>query len=443
LDALESLVKQDLANLQFELRPLLISDGAGARLLPFASSEEKGKVRDAAVQWRASLDAIHADALPKEGQQRLNHLKAVADGLLRPRPGELGSLQRLGSLAALDAAVWRIVSSRDVIDARIASRQWADRMHSVGEQVLLRQAQAEPALAAEWASVACDFSLALSSKAASEADAGTGDGSAEDIRERLSADGRSGTRCGSEAGVAGPSRDDSQGVVSAPDGPALGKVAALRERFAPVLASLALPPPEAVPLSVLVQRDPLFAGSSARSAIDVLEEAAQRPDRWLDPLIVAATGHEGSAEVVSTWAGLDLVDADALFVPSKAPQVGDALLLVDPSRMAGRRDWEAAAIVVDALVADCFRQLTGQIDCASRRLEGVAEFFGGNLGLPDPRLGVGVLLKLEAYASAGRGPVQSAGVDPRPVQDALGLLATRADRRALASAYGGVTPSNL
>lgn len=441
LQGVESLIKQDLASLQLELRPLLISDGAGATLMPVAMSEEKERVRGVAMQWRASLDAIPFDALSQEGQRRLQHLKTVVDGLLLTGPGEPGSLQRLGSLAAVDAAVWRIVSSRDVIDARVASRLWADRMHSVGEQVLLRQAQADASLASEWASVACDFSVTLSLEMSPNAVTTAGDGGVADIRDRLIAHGRSGEHCG--ARVAAAPRAASQRLNSSHGEPAKGKLAALRDNFSPLLASLSLPPPEVVPLSVLVESDPLFAGSNERDVIDVLEEAAQRPDRWLKPLIAEVTGNEGSVEVLSATSVLQLVSAEALLVPGNADQAGGVLLLIDPSRLVARRDWEAAAIVVDALVADCFRQLTDQIDCASRRLEGAADFFGGNSSLPDPRLGVGVLLKLEAYASAVHGEVPGAEIEPMPVQDALGILATNADRRALAVAYGRATPANL
>ena len=412
-------------------------------MLPFASAEEQERVRRAASQWRIALDAIPSDALSVDGQRRLQELNDVADGLSRTGFGDSHSLARLGALGSLDAALWRVEASRDPIDPRVESARWEDRLAVASEALLLRQAQDDVDRASEWSSVACNFGRAIAlGKSDLEAESGDA-GVLEGLRSRL--DQVNGDACGVSAFVTPRPNTadftvDSEEVLRRKE-----KLAALHKSFAPVLQSLALPPEDVVPLKVLLQQDPLFAQSADRNAMSVMVEAAQRPDRWLIPLLAAVTGHKGGVEVISEWPGLELASLEALYVPAKRNEVGEALLVVNPSRIDGRRDWEAAAVVVDALVADCFRQMVGQVACAATRLQAAADFFDANVGLTDPRLGVGVLLQLDAYVSgdiASIDPSRSAR-EPDPSGHALGLLVTAADRRALASAFSAGSGASL
>jgi hypothetical protein len=158
LDDVRRQITRELRDMQVELRPLLISDGSRARLLPFASAGESQRVERTAKQWQASLEAIPANALSGQGQHELQELKAVAEGLARPLRVEHQDIRRLIGLAALNIALWRIEASRDVVDPSVASERWEERMRSVGEQILLRQAQS---VTTDWSSIGCDFGRAI------------------------------------------------------------------------------------------------------------------------------------------------------------------------------------------------------------------------------------------------------------------------------------------
>lgn len=445
-----ALVRRDLDHLRSELRPLLVSYGSSVRLLPIASVDERQRVADAAGRWRDALDAIAGDALSAEQMRELQRLKEIVAPLAPQPASEATDLVRLFQLSAFDAALGRIEASHDAVDARFALSNWTSRATDIGNRLLLQQAQSDGSRFAEMSFGACVFSRAFAIDASRYSDSHGDDSVAfETASAGLRANQTSDGKC--RAPNAPPRANFSRAMQSDPGAAEsrLAKIKSLRERFEPALNSLALPPEDLIPLNTVVARDPLFTEESGRTAINNIEEAAQRPDRWLKPLVLAATGYSGELEVLSTPTVLDLADVDALYLPVVPGQGNKAALLIHPERVAARQDWEAGAIVIEALLADCFRQLMGQLRCATERLQAAEAYFSEPHFPGDPRLVVGALVRLKSFVApttirdVSDSRAESRSESGQRPDLPLGVLISPGDAQALSSDYVASGSSGL
>lgn len=433
-----------LVDVAIDSGPILGGDSSQLSLMPVATPQERAEASELLTRLRSSLGGIDPKGLPANEAAEHAALLSVL-GPADPSPSAVAPTdpEHLASQFAMELALAQRLAAGSNGAERAASASEAPSVPDFAERVLRFQAQQTAWQERERQYLTCMTARAvlLSAVQAEDEEVGREAGSMsrameDQLRAAIPAN-----------GICVEVIPEGQGRGLSPSNPAALREdwARLQADFRPALDALALPPADLVPLETLVRSDPLFAATSERTAASVIEEAAGRPDRWLTPLLREIFGESAQATVVSDWGGLDLVDADALLVE---PSAGSSypMLFLDAARLEGRRDWEAAGVVVDALVAACFRQRVLQLTCAENRIAAARRFFAPGRYDGDPRLAVGVLLRLRSYLGLSAALASSPGSSDPPIAaltDGLGRFTSEADRQGLASVVARVNQSDL
>lgn len=428
----------ELRGLRAEFRGLLLPKAPGLAFSPLVEASERERVLEVTSRWGTVLRALPRERLPADHAIELSSVLEALDQLATSRGGSTQDARNAARFVALDVGLSAVEARYDELDAQTAASNWhlfagslADRMARIGAQASGRSqgdAQFMTCLLADAIEGGSSLTMVVAATVSTEFDERV-----ERLRQGAPNLGRCIELGGAESNHAGGTVRRSAEAHAARE----RRASVLIEQFSGSLKSLDLPPANLVPLDQVVSNDPIFTAQDSQGALDLIEDAANRSDRWLQPLLSAVLGESVEVRLESGRTGLGVVGADALYIAPSPGRRNSGLLIVDKQRLAERKAWEAAAVIVDALIADCFRQPLIQMNCAQRRADRAAAFFADGRHPGDPRLAIGVLIRMRGYVLGPRAPAEPE--EHRrdlkgPTAHGLGVLVSAADLEALADA---------
>lgn len=446
IEAREAL-RGELQGIASELRPFVVARAPAVALSPLLDEIERERVIERAGHWHVALKALPRGSLSEAHAAELDALIAALGQIVAKGSSPEGGARQVSRMAALELGLAGVEARYDALDVQAATADWRRRALGLAERMARHGAgnSGRSQLDAEF--MGCVMAQALENgEPMASAAAKASDGALEGLVSLLRPRGAFDEHCVERSPPEALESDATIRRDVQADTARRKRSERLLEQFAPNFQSLDLPPASLVPLDRVVATDPIFAGDASQGAYELISDAASRPDRWLEPMLAAVLGESVEVKIEPNWGGLNVVKADALYVAPSPGRRNEALLIVDRLRLAQRRDWEAAAVVVDALVADCFRQPLLQVQCAASRVNRAAEYFQDGRYPGDSRLGIGVLLRIRGHVLGPGGLAESGDRQEDgavSIKHGLGRIATVSDLDALASALSVESEGSL